>query len=321
MSISLRIHDAIIFATLKHQKQKRKGTELPYIVHPMEVMQILTAENLPEDVIIAGILHDSLEDTDTKPEEIEAKFGKSVLDIVLTESEDKSKTWRERKQHTIDCLKNDSMETKLVCCADKLSNIKSMYADLQECGEKLWDRFNAPKEDIKWYYESIVNALSDLAQYKMYQEIQETVKAVFGIEKFESHYFHPEYTCYREKTENHIYDTMLQYDDKEGKLSCSDWSYWKAEHGMSSDDREYYLTFPKKSYKPLLEWLKQVEGLKPLKAGKYKKEEKDFLLKCHDKELDELFPYLVSYFVNIQDAESMSHDLPKEIESSVSVWH
>ena len=321
MSISLRIHEAIIFATIKHQNQKRKGTDIPYIVHPMEIMQILTAEDLPEEIIIAGILHDTLEDTDTKSEEIEAKFGKAVLDIVLTESEDKSKTWRERKQHTIDCLEKDSMETKLVCCADKLSNIKSMYADLQEYGEKLWERFNAPKEDIKWYYESIVNALSDLAQYKMYQEIQETVKAVFGTETVESHYFCPEYTCCRERTEKHIYDTALQDGAENKNLSCSDWSYWKSEHGMSSDDREYYLTFPHKSYKPLLEWLKQVEGLKPLEAENYGKEEKDFLLKCHDKELDELFPYLISYFVNIKDAEGMNSDLPKEIESSVSVWH
>ncbi|MBO4508774.1 MAG: bifunctional (p)ppGpp synthetase/guanosine-3',5'-bis(diphosphate) 3'-pyrophosphohydrolase [Spirochaetaceae bacterium] len=180
MPISLTIHEAINFAAIKHQNQKRKGTELPYFVHPMEVMQILTENGCDEEVIIAGILHDTLEDTNTKPEEIEAKFGKSILDIVLTESEDKSKTWRERKQHTIDCLKNDSMETKLVCCADKLSNIKSMYADLQNQGEKLWERFNASKDDIKWYYESIVNAISDLANYKMYQEIQETVKAVFG---------------------------------------------------------------------------------------------------------------------------------------------
>ena len=180
MPISLTIHEAINFAVIKHQNQKRKGTELPYFVHPMEVMQILTENGCDEEVIIAGILHDTLEDTNTKPEEIEAKFGKSILDIVLTESEDKSKTWRERKQHTIDCLKNDSMETKLVCCADKLSNIKSMYADLQNQGEKLWERFNASKDDIKWYYESIVNAISDLANYKMYQEIQETVKAVFG---------------------------------------------------------------------------------------------------------------------------------------------
>ena len=179
MSISLRIHDAIIFATLKHQKQKRKGTEIPYIVHPMEVMQILIENEMSEDVIIAGILHDTLEDTDTKPEEIETKFGKAVLDIVLTESEDKSKTWRERKQHTIDCLIYDSIETKLVCCADKLSNCRSMYADLQVYGDKLWERFNAPKEDIKWYYESIVQALFDIANYKMFQDLRETVEAVF----------------------------------------------------------------------------------------------------------------------------------------------
>lgn len=183
MALSLNIHEAIIFAALKHQNQKRKGTEIPYIVHPMEVMQLLCSEKLSEEIIIAGILHDTIEDTDTTPKEIEQKFGKAVLDIVLTESEDKSKTWRERKQHTIACLKNDSMATKLVCCADKFSNVKSMYADLQTIGEKLWERFNAPKEELKWYYESIVNALTDLASYKMYEELCESVKAVFKTEK------------------------------------------------------------------------------------------------------------------------------------------
>ena len=80
MPVSLRIHDAIIFAAVKHKDQKRKGTDIPYIVHPMEVMQILTENEVSEDVIIAGILHDTLEDTDTKPQEIETKFGKAVLD-------------------------------------------------------------------------------------------------------------------------------------------------------------------------------------------------------------------------------------------------
>ena len=126
-----KIHDAIIFATLKHQNQKRKETEIPYIVHPMEVMQILTENGCSENVIVAGILHDTLEDTDTRPEEIEKRFGKEIRSIVQTECEDKSKTWKERKQVFIDCLKNDSLETKLVCCADKLSNARSMYADFQ----------------------------------------------------------------------------------------------------------------------------------------------------------------------------------------------
>lgn len=180
MTDNLKIHNAIIFATLKHQNQKRKGTEVPYIVHPMEVMQILTANNCSENVIIAGILHDTLEDTDTKESEIKELFGDDVLAIVHCESEDKSKTWKERKQHTIDCLKNDSMEVKQVCCADKLSNIKSMYADLKSVGNKLWERFNAPKESIKWYYESIVKALeSDLKDFEMWKELKSTVEAVF----------------------------------------------------------------------------------------------------------------------------------------------
>lgn len=105
----MKIHNAIIFAALKHQNQKRKETNIPYIVHPMEVMQILTENDCSENVIIAGILHDTLEDTDTKPQEIEAEFGKEVLNLEQTESEDKSKTWKERKQHTIDCLKTDTL--------------------------------------------------------------------------------------------------------------------------------------------------------------------------------------------------------------------
>jgi (p)ppGpp synthase/HD superfamily hydrolase len=175
----MKIHNAIIFASIKHQNQKRKGTNLPYIVHPMEVMQILTENGCNENVIVAGILHDTLEDTDTTPQEIEKEFGKEILAIVQSESEDKSKTWKERKQHTIDCLKTDSLETKLVCCADKLSNIRSMYVDFQNCGAELWKRFNASKEDIGWYYHSIADNLSGLEGYKMYDELQKYVGILF----------------------------------------------------------------------------------------------------------------------------------------------
>lgn len=321
MSLSLNIHEAIIFATLKHQRQKRKGTEIPYIVHPMEVMQLLSAEDLPEEIVIAGILHDTLEDTDTTLQEIEEKFGKAVLDIVLTESEDKSKTWRERKQHTINCLKKDTMASKLVCCADKLSNVKSMYADLQAIGEKLWERFNAPKEDIKWYYESIVNALTDLSSYRIYEELKETVKVVFDTEKFETYHQAFEYTVYREKTENHISDTMLSYNEEERTLSCSDWSYWKAEHGMRSDDREYSRAFRQESFLPLLKWLKTLENCPPVPQEELSPEANEFLLKVNDKIVTELLPYLITYFEKINDAELMGNDLPDEIKSEVFVWH
>ena len=178
---SLKIHNAIIFATLKHKSQKRKGTDIPYIVHPMEVMQILTACGCGEDVITAGILHDTLEDTDTTPEEIKENFGQKVLEIVQTESEDKSKTWKERKQHTIDDLKKAEEGTQIVCLADKLSNLRSIYADFQTDGNKLWKRFNAPKENIKWYYDSVVDALEkDFSSLEAWKELKELTKTVFG---------------------------------------------------------------------------------------------------------------------------------------------
>ena len=88
----MKIQKAIVFATLAHEGQCRKGTNIPYIVHPMEVMQILTANGCNETVILAGILHDTLEDTQTTPEDILHIFGQEVLDLVLGESEDKSKS-------------------------------------------------------------------------------------------------------------------------------------------------------------------------------------------------------------------------------------
>lgn len=185
------IQEAIIFATIKHQNQKRKGTEIPYIVHPMEVMQILTSMNCSDNVIIAGILHDTLEDTDATPEEIRQLFGADVLAIVQTESEDKSKTWKERKQATIDHLEKASVETKLVCFADKLSNIRSMYRDKQKIGADLWKRFNASKEDIEWYYREILRVIRlDEFRYNghaegftfinLSQEFAKTINAVFA---------------------------------------------------------------------------------------------------------------------------------------------
>ena len=174
------LHNAIIFATLAHEGQVRKGTNIPYIVHPMEVMRILIENNCPETVIIAGILHDTLEDTPTKAEDIVQTFGQDVYDLVRSESEDKSKSWKERKQATIDHLANASKEVQLVCCADKLSNIVTIYSDLQAIGEKVFERFNAPKDQVKWYYQEIAKALNKIDEYPMKKEFEGFVEKVFG---------------------------------------------------------------------------------------------------------------------------------------------
>lgn len=184
------IAEAIKFATEKHAAvinkdgsigQKRKGSSLPYIVHPMEVWQILRNNNCSATVQIAGLLHDTLEDTDTTPEEIETKFGKEVLELVNSESEDKSKTWQERKQHTIDALANDSIETMQVCCADKLSNCKAQLYDYKQIGDALFERFNkeSTPELQGWYYKSIVKALSPLEGMQMYEELKATVNELY----------------------------------------------------------------------------------------------------------------------------------------------
>jgi len=174
------IHEAIIYATLKHENQKRKGTtNIPYITHPMEVMQILTENGCSNIIIAAGILHDVLEDTNASPLEILNKFGETVLKIIVAESEDKNKSWKERKQATIDHLPDATPDVKLVCCADKLSNLRSMAADIADMGEKLWERFNASKEDIGWYYKGVIDAIKGIEEYPMYGQLRDLYKEIF----------------------------------------------------------------------------------------------------------------------------------------------
>jgi hypothetical protein len=175
------IQQAINYATEKHAWQKRKGTEIPYITHPLKVMEILEKNGCSNNVIIAGVLHDTLEDTNAKPEEIEELFGSDVLAIVRSETEDKTKSWKERKSHTIEHLKSASLEVKLVCCADKLANLRDMSLDFSKIGNKLWERFNAPngKADIAWYYTEVKKTLDGLKNFGMYSEYCRLLKTLF----------------------------------------------------------------------------------------------------------------------------------------------
>jgi HD superfamily phosphohydrolase YqeK len=181
-SVNLTFHKAIVFAAKKHDKQYRKSTDIPYIAHLMEVMQILQKDDCYEDVIIAGILHDTLEDTDTTEDEIRSTFGKNILSIVLSVSENKNLDWFERKSKSIIHIRESGSETKLVCCADKLSNLRSINADLRTIGEKVWDRFNAPKKEIEWYYKEIFKALIEINDTYMYNELSELIDAVFDLD-------------------------------------------------------------------------------------------------------------------------------------------
>lgn len=184
------INNALIIAAKIHKDQTRKGSDIPYIVHPFEVALILQENGADEEMIAAGLLHDVLEDGDLNLEyiknEIKLRLNHRVLQYVIGASEElenrKSTPWRDRKRHTIDYLRDENTpkEIKMISCADKLSNARSIFRDLKTEGSNLWNRFNAGYEMQKKYYEGLVESLKDLEGLKMYEEFKRIVKAIFG---------------------------------------------------------------------------------------------------------------------------------------------
>lgn len=158
---------AIQVAIKAHKNQVRKGTDIPYISHPLAVGIILAKAGCSDEVITAGILHDTVEDTPVTLDYLRGTFGQKVSKIVNGASEpDKSLPWEERKSHTLGFLKEASQEVKFVALADKLHNIRTIVSDYAEIGEALWERFNRGKDAQEWYYQGLVQALCPLCQYK-----------------------------------------------------------------------------------------------------------------------------------------------------------
>ena len=162
------VEKAMIFASKAHDGMFRKGSNIPYIVHPMEAGAIAASVTDDEEVIAAAILHDVLEDTSVCEEEIENEFGKKVLRLVKSDSEDKreelppEQTWKIRKQETIDYLRSKAdNEEKIIALSDKLSNIRAIYRDYNKLGDELWNRFNQKdKKEHAWYYGSFIETLA-----------------------------------------------------------------------------------------------------------------------------------------------------------------
>ena len=181
------LNKAIKYAVEKHSGQLRKGTHIPYIVHPMEVMAILNEMRAGMTVMIAGVLHDTVEDTSATIDDIIREFGEDVADLVGNHTEDKSKTWFQRKSQGLEELAEGSFELKCLVLADKLSNIRNMARDARLEGEEYWDRFNAPKEKQAWYYRGAAKAMEELKNYEYtctrYKEYCDLVLETFGEEE------------------------------------------------------------------------------------------------------------------------------------------
>lgn len=177
------INKAIEFATKAHEGQLRKGTKRPYIVHPVEVADIVSTMTTDEEVISAAVLHDTIEDCKDVTREILAQeFSKRVASIVAQESEDKSRTWMERKSATIEHLRTAPREVQMVGLADKLSNMRDINRDYPVYGEELWNRFRMKdKKIIGWYYKGIMEALAEAFRgVDAYEEYCRLVEKKFG---------------------------------------------------------------------------------------------------------------------------------------------
>ena len=182
------VSEAIAFAAKAHDGMRRKKSEVPYILHPMEAAVIVGTMTEDQNLIAAAALHDVVEDTDITIEEIEEKFGKRVRELVGSETEDKraelppAATWRIRKEESLAVLeRTEDLGVLMVWLGDKLANMRSIYRDFKVEGEAMWQRFNQkdPAQQA-WYYRSIVTLTQRLSHTSAWLEYKTLTELVFG---------------------------------------------------------------------------------------------------------------------------------------------
>ena len=167
MIYTKKIQDAIRFSIKTHevdQKQKRKGKDIPYITHPLTVGLILSRAGASENVVVAGILHDTIEDSiqekKVTKEMLTEKFGVKVAELVLSVTEqNKELTWDERKTEALKHIGTFSHESLLLKSADVIANVSELASDHERDGNKVFERFNAPKEKILKANTNVIEAI------------------------------------------------------------------------------------------------------------------------------------------------------------------
>lgn len=205
------LEKAVSFAMKAHEGAVRKGSDRPYILHPLETLQILASMNADINLMAAGVLHDTLEDTDTTLGEIYEQFGTDVAALVNSHTEDKRRCWYLRKLHAVNEVPRLDIRMKMLVIADKVANLRNMYSDYKRIGEELWTRFNAPKALQAWYYSGINDGLSELADYVETRDVYWEMTALFK-DLFVEYYIDDEKdVIYQVSTDNTIY--MFGRDD------------------------------------------------------------------------------------------------------------
>ena len=178
---------AIVFAVRAHAGTERRGKGFPYIVHPMEAVEIVATMTPDQELLAAAALHDTVEDTDVTVEQIRTEFGDRIASLVASESDivldglPAEDSWYARKQAAIDRLARASHDAKIVALGDKLSNMRAIARDYAEQGDNLWNLFHAkdPK-DHEWHYRGLAASLSELRDTFAYKEFENLINQVFA---------------------------------------------------------------------------------------------------------------------------------------------
>jgi len=157
-----RFERALLFATRKHAGQTRKGTAVPYIAHLLSVAGLVLEAGGDEDLAIAALLHDVVEDCGGAPmlKQIRHRFGKRVAHVVdgCTDTDlDPKPPWRQRKEDYLKHLRTADADVRLVSAADKLHNARSVLADYREIGDPVWERFHGKRNGTLWYYRALLD--------------------------------------------------------------------------------------------------------------------------------------------------------------------
>jgi (p)ppGpp synthase/HD superfamily hydrolase len=172
---------AFQFAAEKHARQARKASTVPYIAHLMGVTSLVLEAGGDEDLAIAALLHDVVEDCGGAPmlKEVRRRFGVRVAKIVdgCTDSDTEPKPpWRGRKEAYLRHLKSADAETRLVSAADKLNNVRSILSDYREVGESIWARFNGGRDGTLWYYRALLQEFLRRKPNRLIRELELAVR-------------------------------------------------------------------------------------------------------------------------------------------------
>jgi (p)ppGpp synthase/HD superfamily hydrolase len=182
-TFSPRLEHAIRLTIELHDGQKRKCGDVPYLSHLIHVALLVQAHGFSEDVVIAAVLHDTIEDTKYTVEDLGADFGPRICAIVLELTENKHLPWSLRKSGYLKHVRNGSPEAKAVCCADKIHNLSTIMDEYEHRGDTVWSAFSRGKELTLRFYRDAFNAISagwDHPIVEAYRGVLERARSLIG---------------------------------------------------------------------------------------------------------------------------------------------